>query len=188
MKTTFDRKVYEAARKAYWAARYQQVKAERHAAKPPDPIEALDATTLAYIAGLLDGEGCITITRNSKSRVDSPFITFIMTHEGVMRWLGEKLGSKCSPLKRKNVQPHWKPQFKVCLGGRRAVRLLKRLLPMMIVKAPQAAVAVEFPYIVQDGKSRRVPDDVLAVREAMKVEISRLNDRRRLHTHVHDDI
>src|SRR5213083_118746 len=77
----------------YDRARYQQIKAQKLASQPPDPIELLTLEERASIAGLIDGEGCIYVAAvgPNRDRTVYPIVTIAMTHNGLIAWLAEKL-------------------------------------------------------------------------------------------------
>ena len=81
----------------------------------------------AWLAGLLEGEGSFTTTRPQEVR-----ISLEMTDEDVVARAATLMGTHYIPKPPRRDQPsHWKPQYKACLSGRRAIDLMKELLPYM---------------------------------------------------------
>ena len=78
----------------YDKVRYLRKKAERMANVPPDPIYSISKIDRAYIAGLIDGEGSIHMTRKEKYGTFYAFVTIGMTNKDVINWLAKKLGIK----------------------------------------------------------------------------------------------
>ena len=159
---------------AYFQARYQAQKAARRTAMPPDPVTLLSDLELSYLAGLIDGEGCITITNTGLSF--GPNLAISMTHAGVMYWVAERL---CLRVWRPSIahpKPHYRPQYKVQVVGVRCGLLCQRLLPYLIVKREQAQIAMDFAATLDKG--RHPTAETLARRKQWRIQIQALNQRR----------
>jgi hypothetical protein len=140
-----------------------------------DLIESLMTTELAYIAGLLDGEGSLFIQSMGRRRGKEylcPAIRVAMTHEGVVTWLANKLGiARATRLPPRNSDRfiHGSlPAYEVTLSGKRAQRLARAVLPYLLVKVKQAEIISSFPILLQgtptDMETRLVR---IALRERM---------------------
>src|SRR5262252_6773069 len=165
----------------YWKDRYRRWKDTQ----PPreawyvSHLEALSETEVAYIAGIVDGEGCVMLTTNQNCTQLSVQVT--MTHQPVIVWLAERLATKVSQYKSSPKPAHHKPQYSVKIVGRRAVALLARLLPYLIVKEPQARLGLEYGETIgQWPGAVTVPltDAVRAQRLALKARMHELNGQR----------
>lgn len=104
-------------------------------------------TDLAYIAGLIDGEGCISLeppgmTRTGKFRAPRARVIVSMTTPDVLHWLKATVGG--GMWERKSRQPTQKPVWTWTLSGRAVAALLVGLLPYLKVKDEQARVAIAF--------------------------------------------
>lgn len=137
-------------KREYDRARYRQLKAEREAKRPPDPITTLTVEERAYLAGLIDGEGSIYVAAVGPARMKTvyPSVVIAMTHRGVIEWLCERLQSGTVKLHNStNLRrhPYMKPQYRFQLFGKRAQRLCLILLPYLRVKTEQARLVTEFP-------------------------------------------
>lgn len=110
---------------------------------------ALTDIESAYIAGFCDGEGMISISRHfivqrGRRRLTESYTLVVRIsngHKGVLDWIKSKVGGAVieKPMKPPNRR-HWLFSQK----SNRAVQLLKKLLPYLIVKREQALVAIEF--------------------------------------------
>ena len=122
----------------------------------PLMISPVDA---AYIAGIIDGEGCIGIYQR-KPRIAyrnlSPAHELIikvgMTDRGAVDFMKEKL-CKSVKAKIKFVRPRlttgkeiiWHNTIYCCIiSGKRAAELLKAILPYLKVKRKQAILGIQF--------------------------------------------
>lgn len=133
----------------------------------------LSETELAYLAGLTDGEGCLTFSDNGTGCI-RPLYQIIMTDEAIVRWVGDILGVYTRQFAKHRALPHHKDQFKVRLTGERAVIFLKLIHPYLRVKRPQAEVLIAW----LDTKHMKNPERDLT-RKEMKKQIHILNDDRR---------
>lgn len=106
----------------------------------------MDTTSLAYIAGILDGEGHITVTRvHAKGRPFAyfePRVEVSMTHRGVIQWLCDQYGVRLSEVPRR--KPHHKDAFLFRVSGVEVGPLLSPLLPYLRVKRARAEAVCAF--------------------------------------------
>jgi hypothetical protein len=94
----------------------------------------LDAPALAYIAGLTDGEGCITLN-NKCWRVQ-----IAMTDEGVIRWLGTFGGVVSLRKVYGNRKPTWRW---LLMRQAEVAQFLAAIIPYMQVKRAEAEFALQ---------------------------------------------
>lgn len=161
--------------------RYRKKREAQLAARPADPVAQLSDIDAAYIAGIIDGDGCIYVTAvgPERSRTVYPSVVVAMTHLGVIKWLQERLGAGTikkhnTSTRRKN--PHWKEQFRVQLVGRRAQLLCGKILPYLIVKKEQARLVCEFPIDMRSGPGVKInATHVNEIRYRLRDQINALN-------------
>ena len=142
-------------------------------------------TTKAYLAGIIDGEGCITISRWRKHRnYRTPRyelrIIVVMTHKPTIDFISDNMpyGSSCF-LHKPSVNGR-KPSWKWVATNTFAAEILGHLLPYFITKRQQALLAIEF--IQERGDGRRLgsnpcPPDMVAKRERFYAQMSKLNKK-----------
>lgn len=116
---------------------------------------------LAYIAGLVDGEGCISLEppkklRQGKFQSGRARIIVSMTTPDVLRWLKENCGGTFYERKKRAVNQQ--PIFTWCLSGATVGHLLADLLPHMRVKHEQAKNAIEFLAVMKPPQWRLTDD------------------------------
>ena len=103
---------------------------------------------LAYIAGLIDGEGSIVITkaRRSNPKYKCPhyilLVTCTNTHLGVLEWLNTKYAS--SKAFRKREREGWRTAYEWHSSAKMALGFLKLIRPWLKIKSEQADLAIEF--------------------------------------------
>jgi hypothetical protein len=133
-------------------------------------VNELTETEKAYLAGLVDGEGCISITKNKPARRSlnpNYYVqTFVVnTDERVIRYCQETTGVGSVtffPISKK--KPKHKDQWTWCLRSASTVDFLKQILPYMIVKKRQAELLIEF-YEGDVSGINSVTEEVLFRRE-----------------------
>jgi hypothetical protein len=138
-----------------------------------------DKVDLAYLAGLIDGEGCITLgrtvragQRRGESRTyDS--LTIVNTNRDVLLWVQEVFGGRIhANIKR---EQGWKTAFSWYATNPASV--LKAILPYLKIKKRQAEIFLEFCATKRRYGKSRIPIDVEDRRTQIVAEIRRLNQR-----------
>ena len=92
---------------------------------------------MAYLAGLLDGEGCVTYKQYwDRKRKDRPHKYFcwriqmeiVMTHKPTIQWCGDTFGGKVyeKPRKTHKMQYRWRRSF------RDALEIAKAIIPYSV--------------------------------------------------------
>ena len=118
----------------------------------------MTTTERAYLAGLVDGEGCIsmfsyqagTYQFGSMRRRGTPkYRTLVRLHIGicygpVILWIANELGGR--PFRRNvsRYNPNTKLIWTIQWSGVRAVAILKLIWPYLRVKRRQAAIAMKW--------------------------------------------
>jgi len=104
----------------------------------------MEINEIAYIAGLFDGEGCVTCKKKPTKRADRDGKVYnqwyirceiSMTDKEVITWLHETLGFGWSREKIYKKRPtHYKRQWRWCCGYRDALTFAKLVWPYTQVK------------------------------------------------------
>ena len=104
-------------------------------------MNILDIHKVAYLAGLLDGEGCFGISLyNRKYR---PRITMASTNREVLTWVTEHFfgGVHVHHIGSDKAEDAWE----VTLGGNKnLIVLLSAIIPFLIIKRANAEVLLKF--------------------------------------------
>jgi hypothetical protein len=114
----------------------------------------MNSNQLAYIAGIIDGEGCITILKSKKKHCVSygysPSVFVVMTSEPVITWLAETIGSGFITTSR--PRPDNRRNYRYNLTGSKAIQLVKDIYPYLVEKKAQAeTICMIEPYIMGKG-------------------------------------
>jgi hypothetical protein len=86
----------------------------------------------AYAAGILDGEGSVTLTRNHRDRWPSPQVSVASCDREVLEWLQARFGG--SIVAKKPRRSHHAPSHDWRLTDRRALAFLQRLRPHLVIE------------------------------------------------------
>ncbi len=100
----------------------------------------------AYLAGLVDGEGTISVKSESKMRPYVCYLSVCNTNIEVIRLFADIFGGKCRKRNwsnnQKNISHNWKPCYEWQLSKRQAVNAIKLLLPYLRIKKRQAVLVI----------------------------------------------
>jgi hypothetical protein len=132
-----------------------------------------------YLAGLIDGEGCLTIVKTKPSakyarRSPSYYLrlTIQMIHRGVMDKVCEVVGSGSV---KKYANGSRRPLYRLEIGGENAKNLIERIFPYLIVKKEEALLCLKFMDLnSRSGFGKRVPEILTEERELIYTELKRL--------------
>jgi hypothetical protein len=104
-------------------------------------VEATSSTpaTDAYAAGLIDGEGCMSLDKKYTLRIDVG-----LSSKGlpILEWLVAHYGGTIRNTRAATEK--WEAAQAWMLLGDKAVSFLRQIAPHLILKAPQAGVAIAF--------------------------------------------
>ena len=134
----------------------------------------------AYIAGLIDGEGCITIIRQDQSKHSpkhkSPsyrLAVFIYnTNKNMMNWLQDKIDGHRFYKRAKS--PQHKDLYSINISAKTAEKFLVDIQPYIIAKSEQVKLALELQNLVNTYKKYRqhnFPGEPLIQEEINKREV-----------------
>ena len=143
-------------------------------------MNELTEAELGYLAGLLDGEGCINITKDGP-RYYKLQVTFSQTNEALLSHWQQRTGIGkvyLKPVRGRNRSDCWEWH----MNHQRAATLLRAILPYVILKKQEATVAIEF----MDMCAKQLPsyhggamtDEMLETREAYKDKLHDLKAAR----------
>jgi hypothetical protein len=139
-----------------------------------DPIRLTDVEK-GYLAGLIDGEGSIRVSR-ALGKWYAPFIQITNTNKSVMDWLQEIFGNKnigrLYVEKRRN--PNYRPKFVYNVASVQGVKqILEQIVDILKIKRQQALLVLEFIKL----KENKVEYGVLPREIEIFEELKRLNAR-----------
>jgi len=137
-------------------------------------------TDLAYVAGIVDGEGCITLARtgirNSKNTSISLFVTVTNTNIWIIEWLKFAFGGTIYTNRKRNETTNRKAVYTWGLYTLSALEFLKLIYPYLRLKKPQAEIAIKF-LEMRGQKGRRFNTEEQEIGESQRIEMGKLNKR-----------
>jgi hypothetical protein len=144
---------------------------------PADPF------VLGYLAGIIDGEGCIYIRPHYKKQKGSTNpslnskVAIGNTDVRLMLWLVENIGGTFHQKHGKHQSMrHWKPAHDWIVNGNNAAQLLKAIRPYMVIKGEQADVLLALAAL-KEKRSRPLTAEHVAQAQALREKMGLLNQR-----------
>lgn len=137
---------------------------------------------VAYLAGLFDGEGCVTIRKmfyKPKHQYQA-LLSVMMCSEKAVKLFFERWGG--SFVERDRKPSEWKVCWQWSVTGTKTIFILEELLPYLVVKRDEAVVALAFEKYRQKlvlslprgGPQRRYPDSYHVFAQTCYDEIRRV--------------
>jgi len=135
----------------------------------------MEDSDIVYLAGIVDGEGCINIVKYHK---DNRYryrlqLRVINTCKELVDWVEERFGGYITSRQRPNL----KVVYEWYIADKAAELLLYDMLDYLIVKRQQAYIALDFraTYGRVCYKQGGLSQEVIDMRDAQKDAISNLN-------------
>lgn len=125
---------------------------------------------LAYLAGIIDGEGCITVCCWRKTRQHVLRLKIANTNLDLMMWLSDKLNHPYHPTTDNGTRR--RACYEIAISGRRAIQILEEVYPYLVVKHKQAGLAMDFPL---NYTGIPLSSEDRASRERIRLEIMEAN-------------
>jgi hypothetical protein len=133
---------------------------------------------IAYLAGIIDGEGCIYIQRRKTKCGWSYFPRFQVTNtnRNLMEWIKNTFGGLIYDKPRKHINPKWKMQIEWFTTRELLDKLLIFIIPYLVIKRKQAEIMIEFRNSFKKTKrGQTVPEDIQDYRLSCMNKIKELN-------------
>lgn len=131
-------------------------------------IESCSDTDLAWLAGIIDGEGCLTVTKSGDYL--SVLVKITMTHLPTMEEISKMVGND---VQLEPTGGNRKTAYRVCVGARRAAVIIRAVRPYLRTKAEHADILLEFASTL----GGRVSNEDKAKRRLLADKIKKLNVR-----------
>ncbi len=108
------------------------------------PLRLIPETDKSYAAGIIDGEGSISVTRKKNKRGDYCYgvnVEVRMTDEDVLLWFFSVFGGRLSK-PEKARKPQWRLSYRWWVSGPDAAAFLKIILPYLKIKKARSEYAI----------------------------------------------
>jgi hypothetical protein len=130
-------------------------------------LRTLSAVEAAYVAGVIDGEGTVTLVRMHRRENRRPIVSISNTERPLLEHIQDVVGAGRITNKRTSAADHT-PSFAYVLSSRRAISLLAQVAPYLrTYKAQRARMLVE-GYLAVTPRNGRYDAVLLAAREAFE--------------------
>ncbi len=146
------------------------------------------ATDLAYLAGIVDGEGSISIGNYAVTSIGTPqFTTYLSvtnTNKAMIDWLVEKFGTKSyartpRQLSKNSRKPVWLWQ----ITGDRLLHICEKIIPYIVAKRKQVEIMIQMrkTFIGRHYKigqrGPKISEELLEYRKGLARELRSLHIR-----------
>lgn len=143
----------------------------------------LKPTQASYLAGLIDGDGCISISHQYKRGDDfySVVCRIENTSESLLKWCLDTTGIgnlKNSPHLNTNWnRPNVKPMYKWTVCPNELREFLPQIEPYLILKKERAKITIEWLEKTKKNTGRRINDELRKWKRENCAVMQRLNKR-----------
>ncbi len=129
---------------------------------------------LAYAAGIIDGEGCIRVSRHNPQGNRGILEIYVSnTNEWLCYWLQSQFGGNVYT--QKSINPLWKRAYRWRLASNYALEFLRLILPYLQIKKQHAEIVIKFQERRIQGKHKSEGQRAI---EFVELELlSKLNKR-----------
>ena len=128
----------------------------------------------AYIAGIVDGEGTVTLMKHHKNETHIPFVGIANNNLKLLKWIKSIVGGNiCSKKKR---LPHHNDSYVLNIRQDRALRFLNEIKEYLIVKRQQAEL-ITAKYKSVTHRAGKYTPEMLAKKNKLVAKIRELNRR-----------
>lgn len=92
----------------------------------------------AYIAGFVDGEGCVSVAHRLRKYI-TPFVQISNTNYDVLAWIGSFYGVNVYT-GIEDSRPTRRKSYRLALAGQKALNIIRDTYPHLRIKKPQADI------------------------------------------------
>lgn len=140
-------------------------------------LNEIDVSKKAYIAGILDGEGCINISKLKKSPVPFLQIWIDNTCPEVIDFIYNETGVGSRGCRTDKKRPHAKLVYFLIIRGPVARAFLETVGPFLVIKKEHCELAIQFQkfYDARPYNDLKSVDQTVAMKYYQKMKM--LNNR-----------
>lgn len=135
---------------------------------------SLEEVEKAYIAGIIDGEGTITLTRHHRNETPAPNVSISNNDLTLLHWIKRKVGGTIITKGKK--KQHHKESYTWHLRFDKAIGLLNEIRDYLIIKRQHADLIIAKYKSVTHRTGKYTPE-MLKKKAELVAEIRRLNQR-----------
>jgi hypothetical protein len=107
--------------------------------------------SLEYLAGIIDGEGSLCISKHGSKKSIYARVAVVNTHQGLINTIHQQFGGNVCFRKGRNA--FWKTAYIWQISNRKAIDLLRLVHPFLIVKKLQAELIFQMSEVMPGSYS-----------------------------------
>jgi hypothetical protein len=134
----------------------------------PSTVCNLSATDAAYIAGVIDGEGTISLLRHHCGEQRRAAVSVANTDYALLQYLLATIGAGRITNKR-IARAHHTPSFVFVIYSRQALALLEQIAPFLRTYKRERARLLLQSYLALTPRNGKYTPSMLAARQAFEV-------------------
>ncbi len=135
------------------------------------PLEEVEK---AYLAGIVDGEGTVTLMKHHKNETPTPSVAVANNNLKLLEWIKSIVGGVI--VSKKKYKPHHKNSYAWSVRQDRAIRFLDEIKKYLIIKKPQADLITQEYKSVTHRAGKYTPE-MLDKKMRLVAKIRELNQR-----------
>ncbi|MBN7795089.1 LAGLIDADG family homing endonuclease [Parahaliea mediterranea] len=132
--------------------------------------QTLSDTEAAYIAGLVDGEGTITLTRKHRNENRQLALTISSTERGMLDFVLARTGVGKITNKRRS-KAHHQDSFAYAVYNRQALQLIRQIGPYLLSYKSARCALILSEYIKLTPRNGKYSPSVKAARERFETSL-----------------
>ena len=129
----------------------------------------------AYMAGIIDGEGTVTLSRAHANEMPAPKVSVANNSLQLLNWIKDKAGSGVI-IKRTKREPQHGIQYVIDISDNAALTLLAEIKEYLMIKKSHAELLLS-RYKAVTPRNGRYTKELLAKKMQLVAEIRALNQR-----------
>lgn len=134
----------------------------------------LEETEKAYLAGIVDGEGTVTLMKHHRNETPTPCVSVANNNLQLLKWIKTKVGGVI--VSKKKSKPHHSDSYAWSVRQDRAIRLLGEIKQYLIIKKPHADLIID-KYKSVTHRAGKYTSKMLKQKMRLVAKIRKLNQR-----------
>ncbi|MEW5758266.1 MAG: hypothetical protein AB1755_02170 [Candidatus Omnitrophota bacterium] len=128
----------------------------------------------AYLAGIVDGEGTVTLMRHHRNETHTPYVSVANNNLKLLKWIKIKIGGVV--ISKKKRMSHHNNSYAWYVCQNRAIDFLNEIKRYLIIKKPQADLITE-KYKSVTNRAGKYTKALLNKKMRLVAKIRKLNQR-----------
>ena len=141
-----------------------------------------DPTDLAWVAGFIDGDGCIAMYHRTDHRRKNEFslkLNAVNTNLDCLQKIQFMFGGSIHTLHKGDDSRNWKKSWVWVTSDRRAEKVLDAISPYLVIKRDQAMLAFEMRELVDTEHKQHRSEETITKLNTIKDRFRELNRKGR---------